>query len=59
MPERDQQPEADGESAQVLPDPLHPVLPDANEEHPSVEQINKWISLADSALQSVPKRKQR
>jgi len=48
----------DGEGAQVLPGPSHPALPDADEEHTSVEQINKWISLADSALQNVPKRKQ-
>ena len=38
---------------------LHPVLPDAEEEHASVARINKWVSLADAALgtESVPKRK--
>jgi len=39
--------------------PLHPILPDADEEHASVAKINKWVSLADAALGISPQTSKR
>jgi len=48
MPKPDFQPRVKSDS--ILSNVLHPILPDADEEHVSVAKINKWVSLADAAL---------
>ena len=53
MPKRDQ-PDPVGDAAQVHSGSLHPLLPDAEEEHASVARINTWVSLADVALGATP-----